>query len=158
SNEEELWALTIGQRDSRLLEMRRQLFGSELTLVSSCPACKQQLEASIRLQDVSHPRELVADGTQVLDLDDCRLTFRLPHSLDLARIVNDASLASPSNELLKRCVTDLRRADGTQLDLAEISETASAAIAQHMAGLDPQADVQLDLVCASCGHRRATVF
>jgi hypothetical protein len=158
SSDEELWSLTIGQRDAGLLEMRRQLFGPELTLVSCCPACNEPLESSIRLQDVCRTREIVADGPQVLDLEDCRVTFRLPNSLDLARIVNDTSLASPSNELLKRCITDLRRVDGTQLDVDEISQAVSVSIAQHMAQRDPQADVQLDLVCPSCGHRRTALF
>src|ERR1700730_4652066 len=49
-----LASLTIGQRDQRLLELREVMFGSEVTGVTDCPACGENIELNFKCSDI-HP-------------------------------------------------------------------------------------------------------
>jgi len=76
--------LSIGQRDGRLLKLREQLFGSQLTSLTDCPACGERVETSFRVSDILLEQDSLA-GTEglVTDLDGYHLRFRPPNSRDL---------------------------------------------------------------------------
>src|SRR6266487_5090807 len=56
--------LSIGQRDSCLLAVREQTFGSRLTSLAACPACQERLEFTLDIAAMQvtvdvRPREVL---------------------------------------------------------------------------------------------------
>ena len=51
----ELAALSIGQRDARLLEACDRLFGPSLEAFAQCPQCGERLEYSLSTRDLTAP-------------------------------------------------------------------------------------------------------
>ncbi len=84
SAEEDPVNLSIGERDIRLLRLRKQMFGQQLTNVAHCPACKEQVEWTTRVRDLiaihkQHPENELFDA----HIDQYRIRFRLPNSNDV---------------------------------------------------------------------------
>jgi len=157
SSDEELWTLSIGQRDARLIEMRRRLFGPQAMLVGACPACHAQFESSLRLQDI-YCEAPTAQATHTFEAGDYRLSFRVPNSLDLMALPADTSPEIAADALLERCITEACNVDGVPVRSAGVRAVVGESLAERMAQLDPQADVQLAASCASCGHCWSSVF
>jgi hypothetical protein len=122
-------SLPIGRRDASLLELRVALFGSELSGVTSCPACGEEIELAFDAEEVR--REPAADPG-----DD---SFRLPTTEDLIAIEHAEDLETARALLFARC--------------AGASDEPAEAIVARMAAADPQADVQIDTECPACSHR-----
>lgn len=140
----------IGRRDSLLLEFREKLFGEQLAAMTRCPQCSKDVElifetSSIRTHHASAtPFKLEFSGQ---DGKQYQIELRAISSRDLMGSVVDR------NSLLRRCIVAVNYVD-VQLDPAlsiEISEDIESKCVQALAECDPQADVQLELVCADCG-------
>jgi hypothetical protein len=140
----EEWA--IGRRDALLLEIHAAVFGSAIELVTDCPACGEALELTLAVDDVRSP---CGDAHAEHELTDAasgvRLVFRLPSSADLLAVAAIDDVADARRALAARCVV-------TSEPAPELPERAIAALAARIAALDPQADVDLALVCDECGH------
>ena len=94
--------LPVGRRDASLLAMRAALFGDELTGVTSCPACGEELELSFGVDEVL--RDSRADGPLRVSAGDYDIAFRLPSTEDLAAIERIAGLEAARERLFARCV------------------------------------------------------
>ncbi|MBI3900060.1 MAG: phage baseplate protein [Gammaproteobacteria bacterium] len=156
--DDDLWTLSIGQRDARLLELRRRLFGSELAIVIACPVCAGQLESSMQIEDLQRAPSETAETLQVCTVESHRVTFHLPTSRDLVAVANDATLPSARAALLRQCIADVRDANGDGVDAGSLSTSANTSIAEQMAMLDLQADIQLEMTCPACQHRWSTAL
>jgi len=155
---DELAALSIGQRDGCLLELREHTMGPELNATARCPRCAEYLEFAVAVTDlrvVSEPEagredhELTAGGLM--------LRFRLPNSRDLAAVLGCREPASARNQLAWRCVLQASRY-GDPVDVEELPAEAITGLAREMAELDPQAEVLLDLHCPECDHGWRALF
>lgn len=153
---DELAALSVGQRDGRLLALREQLFGPELQSVVNCPACGERLELAFQVADIL----VVGNGqdTQEFSItqDGYMVRFRLPNSLDLIAVSSEVGQASPEQQLLDRCLLEVRH--GRKKNVKQLPARVVEAIASQMAAADPQADVRLDLVCPACSHQWQPIF
>jgi hypothetical protein len=58
---------------------------------------------------------------------------------------------------LKRCVLSVRH-DGDEKAIAELPEHVAAMIAARMEQADPQANIQLSLLCPTCRHESQVTF
>jgi hypothetical protein len=168
SRGEELSKLSVGRRDGRLLALREALFGARLTGITACPQCGQQLELGIHVSELRAPGQRTTgqhDGPETLSVRHGRYvaTFRLPNSEDLAALGERAVSNSEKeaiSDLLSLCLIELRRngrrqkQDGPLAMPCELIE----AIAAEMEKADPQANVQLKLSCADCGHQWLSAF
>ena len=143
--------LSIGQRDARLLELRERLFGSEMTGLAACPACAEKVELQFQVSDIRATESAETPDRLVVNLDGVETEFRLPNSIDLDRLDATADLAANRRLLLESCLLSARR-DGQNVDASELPETVVVAVAQRMAGADPQGDVRLELRCPRCAH------
>lgn len=151
----ELAELSIGRRDSLLFGLREQLFGQQMAGVATCPACGEKLEFSLsttdlRAMDGDHPDEPLE-----LSLDDYCLQLRLPNSADLLAATEPGATAVEST-LLARCVSARRK--GRRLAVARLPDRVRRAIDTWMAAADPLADIQIELVCPTCGHGWPVAF
>ena len=87
--------LSVGERDARLLTLREQLFGRQLSSVTVCPRCRQRLELAFDVADIRQPLPAQAAGSMAeltLAMDGYRVQFRLPNSADLSSV---AEVADP---------------------------------------------------------------
>jgi hypothetical protein len=151
---DELLALPLGQRDQMLLRLREYLFGPVLTMTASCPACGERLETSLRLaelQTASKPGEY----QRALTLGDREIVFHAPRAGDLIDLPSDPVRARDA--LLSRCL--MHR--GTPAESGapdELSGDDIAAIVEAMAAADPQANLDIGLVCEACRHQWDCAF
>ena len=154
---DKLAALSIGQRDAYLLALRELTFGTKLNCFAECPACKEQLEFTMRTEDI-RLLPLPGEKKQELEIDEALvLRYRMPNSLDLAAVARCRDADTARDLLILRCVVQVIR-DGAPVDCSELSAGAKEKLSAHMAEQEPQADVTLDLHCPACGHQWQTIF
>jgi hypothetical protein len=153
---EELAKLSIGRRDARLLALREQTFGPQLVCLANCPDCSERLEINFKLADLLVP-DANDPGVLSLSVDGYDVQFRLPNTLDLRRIAGSSDISEGRDLLLQNCVLQIDR-EGESTDVSDLPPGVIAAIVEQMAQADPQADVQLALVCPSCDHRWQSPF
>lgn len=154
---DELAALSIGQRDARLLTLREWTFGAKLEGLMTCPACDNRLELNFNVAEIRIAAEAAPVETLSLDIDDYDIRFRLPNSYDIATIAGCKDVAAGQRQLLKRCLSSIRYRD-EEADAENLPVEILDATAARMDAADPQADVQLNLACTQCGHQRQSVF
>jgi hypothetical protein len=136
---------SIGRRDALLLDVHAAGFGSVVELVTECVACGETLELSLPVDAVRTPCG-DAGAEHPLTAGGVRMTFRLPSSADLVAVSEIHDVSQARAALAERCVSSRQPAGA-------LPEAAVAALAAQMAELDPQADLNLALVCGLCGHR-----
>lgn len=154
----ELAALTIGQRDGLLMQLRERTFGRQLRGFAECLVCGQTLVFSTTSSQLSvsppsdnWPKELRFDDwvVQLRPLDS--------HALAAAASFGDLELARA--HLLHCCVLSAQLR-GQELSADELPESVSLRVSAALAEEDPQAEVLLSLRCASaaCGHEWNALF
>jgi hypothetical protein len=148
---ERLAALTIGQRDTHLLNLRESAFGPQMTGVVACPACLRQLELSFTVSSVRVAPPTDPVGPCTLTYADYQVEFRLPNSDDVTAVTPELDGSANQLRLLERCLLNVR-CNGEAVTLAELPAGLSTAVSHRMAETDPQADVRLSLACPDCGH------
>jgi len=147
----ELAALTVGERDRRLLDLRTILFGHTLDGLDRCPECDEPASFSVRVEALRSAPAPAADEWFELGADGFELRFRLPTGADLAAISRERDTTSARARLLELCVLEANR-DGAELRVESLPEGVTEALASSMAEADPQGDVELELECPACGH------
>lgn len=145
-----LAALTLGQRDSCLLTLRAQLFGNALVCIAHCPECNTRAELELQLEALRAPLG-DAETRIVFENENRALAFRLPNSSDLLalRAQNDSAFAR--EYLLARCALEDFPTDALGFPATDFIEL-------QMAQADPQAQIDLELVCPECEHTWLAAF
>ncbi|MGZ7008252.1 MAG: T4 family baseplate hub assembly chaperone, partial [Ilumatobacteraceae bacterium] len=113
--------MTVGQCDARLYHLRRLLFGEQLDLVATCPACGGDVELSlavIELQPAS-----TSDPVSSIDVkkDGFRLSCRVPVNADLSALAALGDRATPG-DLLERCLLEASSPDSDDVAVSELPE------------------------------------
>ena len=128
--------LSIGERDRRLVALRRRLFGAAFEASATCASCQTTLEVKFAADQLpaggnpAAPADLVIDGRTIV--------VRQPNTTDLL----DAIAEEPG----RRAAALLERCAG-----GDVAEDARARVQQHMADVDPMAHVEMRLACPECG-------
>jgi hypothetical protein len=153
-------ALTVGDREALLLQLRRLTYGDRLACVLTCPGeeCGEKMDLDLTIGDLllppygwigqSHESTLADDeggGTY-------RVRFRLPTGADQEAV---ATLAQADPEaavkvVLQRCVEQVLGDDGREVPVDAMSATVVAGLSAAMAERDPQAETILELTCPAC--------
>lgn len=145
--------LSIGARDGLLLDLRELLFGRMIMALVECPACGDTLEIETATGAL---RAVPARAPLEINRADYGLSLRLLTSRDQIA----AERARPEERprlLLERCVT-AASLSGAPTPVPQLPAEVVAAVEDRIAELDPQADVQLALLCPACGHRWHAAF
>lgn len=140
----------VGERDALLLSLREVTFGPDMTALIRCPSCGESLELGFTTADVRHEAPLSPSAALTLQHDGHDIQLRLLTSRDLAA-AEEADLAQRRRILLERCVVSTR-INGEPASAAQLPAPVAEAAIQRMAEADAQADVQLAMSCAECGH------
>lgn len=149
---EALFDWPLGRRDNNLLELREKLFGQHITGVAKCPKCESEVElytetVSIRTtyaSDTSFKIEIKEDDGKVYCVE-----LRAINSRDILETLVDR------NALLKRCIIAVKSNEG-KLETEQFIRMSPDLVnecARALAECDPQADVDLELICSECGFQ-----
>ena len=145
--------LPVGERDTRLLELRATVFGEVLSSLVDCPACGERLELTFSVGDVRLPAP-EAGPPFVFEADDLRVVFRLPDSSDLEALPPGPGAAEA---LLEACVSEVTRG-GAAAPLSDLGAGERAALVARMGEVDPRADPRAGMECPGCGHAWSARF
>ena len=133
----------LGQRNQALLELRKQTFGARIDAQAECPACGATMAFELQADDFL--AQAVADDAPV-EFEAAGHRFRLPSSRDLAQATAEAQGDKAALAVLERCCVERPATPcvgGLQVQ---------AQVEDAFARLDPLADIELSLTCASCHH------
>jgi hypothetical protein len=155
---DELAALSIGQRDARLLTVRELTSGPRLNGFVECPRCAERLEFDVSVGDLrlAEDSEMEEEAWELVT-GALALRFRLPNSRDLATVLGSQDPSAARNLLVQRCVLEASR-DGVSVAANELPADVIAGLARRMSECDPQAEVLLDLRCPMCDHAWQVLF
>ncbi len=155
--DDELLALTLGDRDARLLEVRSGTFGPQLDATAGCPRCGVGLEFSLEAGQVRLPPATATTDAWTWRLDEYAFRLRCPHSGDLADAVMTGSADAARWRLLTGCVLEALH-EGRPVEIDELPAAVVDAVVGRIAEADPQADITLRLACSECGHGWDAIF
>jgi len=150
-------ALSIGERDRRLLDLREQFFGSQIEALEDCPECSTRLDIAFDIEAVRLEQSVGGAGPLEIQFGEYEVVARLPTSADLQCLRRSQDLENTRVELLRRCLVDARQ-NGAQVEAQDLPEEVQAEISRALGEADPQAEIELQLECASCGHSWPTRF
>ncbi len=140
--------ITVGACDLLLFDLRCWLFGPDLDLMATCPACGEVVELVIPAAEVvpAHPMARLSRVT--VEEDSLRISCRLPTNGDL-RALAGIDRGAVAADLLERCVEDIAGPDEPP-DVATLPPEVAERVADALAASDPGADVTADIECP-CG-------
>jgi hypothetical protein len=150
-------ALSVGERDRRLLTLREWMFGSRLVSIANCSGCNERLEWTVNAADLYVEQQSEPVRELSLEADRYCINFRVPNTWDLAAIAGCADGATAHSSLLSRCVLTARF-DDQETPVSELPDEIVTAIEKRMAAADPQADLKFDLSCPACGGSWQALF
>ena len=141
-------AMSVGQCDALLFELRRGLFGDDLDAVGCCPNCADQVNLHLDLASLQPP---IADppGEVQVRTGGYRLSCRSPRNADLSalsRLGADVAL----QDIVGRCLIQPTSDDGSPVTADELPEDVALAVVEAMAEADPASHVLLNISCP-CG-------
>jgi hypothetical protein len=136
-----LAALTVAERDERLLDLRTSLWGPRLEAFVRCPECGERLEFAI---DAGALGRAPGDAGWTVEAGGVEARFRLPDTSDLAAAAACAGPGEGRRVLVERCIEAPTP--------RELPEEAVAAVAARMAEVAGPADVTVGLSCPACRH------
>jgi hypothetical protein len=146
---------TIGRRDRRLLEIRRDTFGDRIDGSADCPACRSSLEFELSCARLMELQGTARAAEQTVEHDGVPWVMRAPNSRDLAVAALVPEVSSARTALLARCARPVNR-DGTVA--GDWTDSQQAALGEALAVLDPLAEILIDLTCQVCGHTWQCLF
>ncbi|HET7328230.1 MAG TPA: hypothetical protein VFJ14_13200 [Nocardioidaceae bacterium] len=150
--------MTLGARDTQLLELRAATFGDELVGLATCPGCGQDLELTFSTRELvaaAHPagEESIASSVGGYEVSARQLTVAdLVAATHLAADVPEAR-----RRLLYGAVLEATR-DGSIVPAGELPEAVLDDLEARLGAADPVADTQLTVHCSDCGMAWAETF
>jgi len=146
---EQLYQLTTGERDLRLLQLRELTLGPRLQAFARCPGCHADLEFGVDIRELYVPPAAPA-GTIAIQVEGRDLVLRRPTLGDLAMAVHSGAGREAARTLAARCVVS--GGEGA------LTEPAIEAIEAALSQADPQSDLNFDLVCPHCRGQWQALF
>lgn len=158
ANRDAVGLLPVGTRNTLLLALHRQCFGTRLDCAADCPECGEALEFGLDVDEIMDGREMSDVDTElaravrpplVLRAGEVEVAVQPPTGADLAAISEhrppDARLA-----LLARCLIDASE------DVFDLPEPRLAALIESigdgLADADPNGAIGIEPSCGECGH------
>jgi hypothetical protein len=147
---EELRGLTLGQRNAALLDMREQLFGTELSAFSECLNCGERLEFTLSSGAIREEDSMRLPNTEFeLEAEGYALRFRLLNGSDVRAAAACRNVEAARKLLVARTVIEASFG-GEPVSSGDLPETVVERLAAQLSERDPQAEVMIDLECPVC--------
>ena len=157
SGKEDAARLSIGERNSRLLQLREWMFGTSLPNTATCEHCGTKVEWENQSTDfrLQAPTPSPETGIHQLEMDGYHIQFRLPNSVDVIRHSESGSAAAEG--ILKDCLLESTQ-NGEPSKPEDLPGIVTEAVMARMEELDPQASISLELNCPACSNSWITYF
>ena len=152
SDLEEIRQLSIGQRDSLLLGLRERTFGRDLTGISRCSGCNEQIELAFATSDFPQKKAALP----MVERGSYKLELRPLNSADLEDVM-DRDPRQARRGLLELCTLSAR-CQGEPVVASDLPSEVLDEAERQLAEADPQSDIQLMLSCPACGTKNRVVF
>ena len=152
---DKLAALSLGELDSLLLELREQTLGDAMQVFGQCPHCQESLEftlpaavlrAELRPDDAARSEEATKHQ---FDIADWHLKFRFPTAQDLVVAGRCGDVPAARRLLLRHCILQAYRRN-VPVDPQDLPDDVIAAVGTRMAELDSSSEILLALRCPGC--------
>jgi len=153
---EQFEALSLGQRDARLLALREKTFGAQMQAFTQCQHCGERLEFAFSTQDVSAEQNTLEVDPSI-EIDNVRIRCRLPTSADLIAVSVYADTKEAGDALLQRCLIEVFIED-KPVDKSSLGTELVSNVIEHIAQSDPQAEVRLNIHCPLCEQDGQALF
>jgi hypothetical protein len=145
-----LAALSVGQRDTRLLTLREWAFGSGITGCTWCPQCRELLEFRFQLSDFRQHINDSEIAPVACSLSGYELVLRPINSLDLMPCpVVDTTIVR--RRLFESCLLSARLGD-TPVSHDQVPDQIALSALETVTRADEPADLQIEASCANCSH------
>lgn len=146
---DQIASFSIGERDARLLFIRKKLFGQILQNTSNCTACGQKIEwetsvDELELQSINEEARLSPID---LNYKKRQISFRLPNSKDILELKDQDNMAIQEQQLIRNCIV---ASTLTSKQIENIPKDLKNKIVQKMEEIDPQANIVMNLSCPEC--------
>lgn len=155
---QELYQLPIGNRDLRLLELRRTLAGERLTGKSHCPNCETELQFSLTLSQLIMADYRIAKPNQYEEtFEDYTVRFRSLTSMDQLHLAQVYDVDTGADIMRQASILEARW-QGQAVDPLTLPETVLEAVGERIIEVDPQVETRFSLNCAVCKCKFSAVF
>ena len=151
-SDDELDNLTLGESNSRLVNLRRSLFGAVLQAYVECPHCGEALDLEFPIEQLGFDAVPEQPAELFIRNETLSASARLPNGHDLAALSLVNSVDEGRALLFSRCLWDLRR-NGKAVELGDLNESELTALENLVAELDPRTELLFDLSCPACANQ-----
>ncbi|CAN5631787.1 hypothetical protein BH23GEM10_BH23GEM10_00230 [soil metagenome] len=150
-------ALPLGEREQRLLLLRRALFGRDIDAVASCPACGERHDVQLDVDTMLAAAPAVPPQPTTVEHGGMTLTVRPLTRGDVAAaaVLPDASAIAAR---LLECAVTATGHNGEVLDAAALDDAARAVVAAALEEASPFAELTVALTCVQCGGAWSAAF
>ncbi|MDD2754126.1 MAG: hypothetical protein PHS80_01230 [Methanothrix sp.] len=158
---QELEKMCIGERDSLLLMLREETFGSHLVCLAVCRDCNERMEVAFSVQDILVDPAIKTGEVLSIAVSGYEVWYRLVCGQDLIAIAGIEDPTKARSILLDRCILAVRYNNENISEYHPVDELpidVLNAVVDGMEQADPQADVQISLTCSSCGQQWQASF
>lgn len=145
--------LSIGHRDALLLTLREKTFGQQLDGIATCPECGEQLELTMKVNDILVEEKIGPNTGLTATIDNYEVNFRLPDSTDIAFLIEPIDMAAARQKIYGRCILSIYdTSESKEITIDGLPVEIMNEISDRIAKADPQADILINLSCPSCGN------
>ena len=149
--------IPVGRRDALIFKLREKTFGPWIVGLSTCPACHEQIELTIKVADILQESDNNYRKTMTIDHQGYEVAFRLPSSSDLLIATVGGNLEAAYHCLIERCVLSAYFCK-QRISASDLPVDVIDLMAEMMGQSDPTADVQMKITCSFCGHQWDQTF
>ncbi len=150
-----LAALSIGQRDSRLLTLREWAFGSEISACTFCPQCRQALEFTFQVDDLLQRGK--SEMAEVpYSLAGYEVLLRPVNTLDLVNCLG-LDMSAIQRRLFGSCLLAARSGEAT-ISHDQVPDEVALPALENVTRADAQADLYIETSCPNCDHSFRETF
>lgn len=149
-DKEKVRELTIGDRISLLLQIRRFVMGDKIGCEVTCPECKNLMSIDLKVSEILQPLEHDPKRKYHFEIDGISLELRPVNGKDqesLLELDSKSDLMQYEDYIIRRC---LLSADPSLPKSLSTDLVAKASM--KLDELDPQAHLVLDITCPSCSN------
>ena len=152
-NLSDIATLSIGQRDTKLLQLREWMFGNRLHNIAHCPMCSTlvEWETDLKALYLQSPSPGGVKNEYNLKVDEFNLRFRLLNSNDLLKAASGNDSFDNSKKLLAKCIFQVQHED-QDYQADALPDNVWESLHQRIGQEDPQADIQMVVNCPACLH------
>jgi len=146
-----LAAMTLGERERRLLDLHARCFGPRLSCVADCPQCGETFEFELDARALSQGWPAPAEVAQPLSIEaqDYRVEMRLPTVEDSIVVGDGHDARQAYGTLLQRCLACTTRT-GEPVAPETLPPALLEEAAARMESADPAAELMISMPCPSC--------